>query len=75
MTANQIVLLMCTFLGLNLLGMHATATLLPFFMQEWNLSGTEAGWLNGIMGLTSTLAIPFLTVTDRVDSRYILLGG
>ena len=66
---------MCAFLGLNLLGMHATATLLPFFMTEWSLSGAEAGWLNGIMGLTSTLAIPLLTMTDRIDARRFLLLG
>lgn len=75
MPANRLVFLMCAFLGLNLLGMHATATLLPFFIEEWQLTGTEAGWLNGIMGLTSTLAIPFLTVTDRIDSRRILILG
>lgn len=75
MSANRLVLLMCAFLGLNLLGMHATATLLPQFIALWSLSGTEAGWLNGIWGLTSTLAIPFLTITDRIDARRILLAG
>ena len=66
---------MCSFLGLNLLGMHATATLLPFFIEQWSLSGTEAGWLNGAWGLTSTLAIPFLTITDRIDARRVMLVG
>ena len=75
MSPNRLVFLMCAFLGLNLLGMHATATLLPFFITEWNLTGTEAGWLNGIWGLTSTLAIPFLTITDRIDARRIMLAG
>jgi MFS family permease len=75
MRPAALVWLMCTFLGLNLLGMHATATLLPQFIALWSLSGTEAGWLNGIMGLSSTLAIPFLTITDRIDSRRILLVG
>jgi MFS family permease len=75
MKSSHLVTLMCVFLGLNLLGMHATATLLPFFIQEWSLSGTEAGWLNGIMGVTSTLAIPLLTMTDRIDARRFLLWG
>ncbi|MCA8928470.1 MAG: MFS transporter [Alphaproteobacteria bacterium] len=75
MSTNRLVFLMCAFLGLNLLGMHATATLLPFFIEQWSLSGTEAGWLNGIMGLTSTLAIPFLTITDRIDARRVMLAG
>jgi len=75
MNPTALIWIMCAFLGLNLLGMHATATLLPFFIAEWSLTGTEAGWLNGVMGLTSTLAIPILTITDRIDSRRILLLG
>ena len=31
--------------------------------------------MNGIWGLTSTLAIPFLTITDRIDARRIMLAG
>lgn len=75
MNPTALIWIMCAFLGLNLLGMHATATLLPTFIAEWSLSGTEAGWLNGIWGLTSTLAIPFLTITDRIDARRIMLWG
>ena len=75
MSPNRLVLLMCAFLGLNLLGMHATATLLPQFIEMWQLSGVEAGWLNGILGLTSTLAIPLLTFTDRIDARRFMLWG
>ena len=75
MNPTALIWIMCAFLGLNLLGMHATATLLPFFIAEWSLTGTEAGWLNGVMGLTSTLAIPILTITDRIASRRILLLG
>ena len=75
MNPTALIWIMCTFLGLNLLGMHATATLLPEFIARWDLSGTEAGWLNGIMGLTSTLAIPILTITDRIDARRVMLWG
>ena len=75
MNPTALIWIMCTFLGLNLLGMHATATLLPQFIEMWSLSGTEAGWLNGIMGLTSTLAIPLIAITDRIDARRILLWG
>lgn len=75
MNPTALIWIMCSFLGLNLLGMHATATLLPFFIEKWSLTGTQAGWLNGVMGLTSTLAIPFLTITDRIDARRIMLCG
>lgn len=75
MSPAALIWTMCTFLGLNIIGMHATATLLPFFIEKWSLTGTEAGWLNGIMGLTSTLAIPLLTITDRIDARRVMLCG
>ena len=75
MNPTALIWIMCAFLGLNLLGMHATATLLPYFIEKWSLTGTEAGWLNGVMGLTSTLAIPLLTITDRIDARRVLIWG
>ena len=75
MNPTALIWIMCSFLGLNLLGMHATATLLPFFIEKWSLTGTQAGWLNGVMGLTSTLAIPFLTIPARIDARRIMLCG
>lgn len=67
--------IMCVFLGLTLTGMHGLATLLPDFIARWSLSKTEAGWLMGMSFLTYCSVVPLLTLTDRIDSRYIVLGG
>ncbi|MDP7546378.1 MAG: hypothetical protein QGF20_03715 [Alphaproteobacteria bacterium] len=49
---RRLLILMCTFLGLTLLGMHAVPALLPLFVEMWSLSNTEAGWIAGIPYLT-----------------------
>jgi len=67
--------LMCTYLGLTVLGFHGVAALLPGFMDLWQLSETQAGWLLGVMSLCSLLASPAIALTDRVDTRWVLLAG
>jgi predicted MFS family arabinose efflux permease len=66
---------MCTYLGLTVLGFHGVAALLPGFMDLWQLSETQAGWLLGVMSLCSLLASPAIALTDRVDTRWVLLAG
>lgn len=50
--------------------------LTPHFFDDWGLSGTEAGWINGafffgftVFGLLST------TITDRIDARKVVIIG
>jgi MFS family permease len=57
-------------------GVFAFPALLPHFMQIWELSGNQAGWINGIYFIGYTGAVPVLTsLTDRMDARRIYLAG
>ena len=75
MSPRALTALMCTYLGLTVLGFHGVAALLPGFMDLWQLSETQAGWLLGVMSLCSLLASPAIALTDRVDTRWVLLAG
>ncbi len=66
---------MCSYLGLTVLGFHGTAALLPQFIDSWQLSATQAGWLLGVMSLCALLATPAIALTDRVDARSIMIIG
>lgn len=58
-----------------MLGVFAFPALLPHFLQEWGLSNTEAGWINGIYFAGYALAVPVLgSLTDRTDARRIYLA-
>lgn len=49
-------------------------SLLPAFQEEWNLTNTEAGWINGIFFAGYTIFVPILvSLTDRADARRIYL--
>ncbi len=63
----------------EILGMASFAmfpALMPEFIQEWSLSNSEAGWINGLYFVGYTVAVPFLvSLTDRVDPRRIYLAS
>jgi MFS family permease len=43
-----------------------------FFLKHWDLSNSQAGWINGIYFAGYTIAVPLLTsLTDRIDARKI----
>ena len=75
MPLRRLIVLMCSFLGLTLLGMHAVPALLPLFVEMWSLSNTEAGWIAGIPYLTYLVGVSFIGVTDRIDARRMLILG
>ena len=75
MSMRLLIILMCSFLGLTLLGMHATPALLPLFVDMWGLSNTEAGWIAGIPYLTYLIGVSFVGITDRIDARRMLILG
>lgn len=59
------------------LGMAAFATfptLIPLFQSEWELNGTEAGWISGIYFAGYVAAVAILTaLTDRIDAKRVYL--
>jgi MFS family permease len=63
----------------EVLAMSSFATfpaLMPHFFEAWELSGTQAGWVNGAYFLGFTLfGLLASTLTDRMDARGIVLAG
>lgn len=50
--------------------------LLPTFIEQWALTGTEAGWIIGAFYASYTLTVPVLvSLTDRIDPKRIYLGA
>ncbi len=72
--AYLLIIAMCIAELLGMLGVFAFPALLPYFMELWNLSNSQAGWINGIYFASYTVAAPLLTaLTDRVDARRVYL--
>ena len=62
----------CLANNFNQLGLATFSALLPIFIAEWQLSNTEAGWINGIFfaGYLAAVAI-LVSLTDRIAARKI----
>jgi MFS family permease len=74
--AGRLVALVCVAQVLAQIGAFTWATLLPGFLDRWQLDYTEAGWITGVFYGAYTLAVPILvTATDRIDPRKIYLAG
>jgi len=73
-SAIGLIVAMCAAEVLSMVGVFAFPALLPRFFQEWGLTNTEAGWINGIYFAGYTVTVPVLgSLTDRVDARRIYL--
>jgi MFS family permease len=73
-SAIRLILIMCVAEVLGMAGVFAFPALLPRFLQEWGLSNTEAGWINGIYYAGYTVTVPVLaSLTDRIDARRVYL--
>ncbi|MFQ5984105.1 MAG: nitrate/nitrite transporter [Alphaproteobacteria bacterium] len=76
-----LILAFCLAEVLGMLGSFTFAALLPTLADEWALTPSEAGWINGIYNGGYMLAVPVLvSLTDRLDPRRIylvstLIGG
>jgi MFS family permease len=65
---------MCLAEAVGMLGFATFPALLPTFLEEWSLSGTEAGWLSGLFFAGYMVAVPVLTaLTDRLDARSVYM--
>jgi len=74
MPIPPIVAALCLTEILSLAGAMFFPALQPIFEAEWMLSGTAAGWINGVYFAGYAAATPLLVgLTDRVDPRWIYL--
>lgn len=72
MSGPRLIVLLCVAEVLSMTGFGTFPGLLPTFLDAWELSNTEAGWINGIYFGAYMLAVPVLVaLTDRVDPRRI----
>ncbi len=75
-SATRLILIMCVAEVLGMVGVFAFPALLPRFLQDWGLTNTEAGWINGIYYAGYTVTVPVLaSLTDRVDARRVYLAS
>jgi MFS family permease len=71
-----LVLIICAAEVLAMAGAFAFPALIPRFIEVWNLTNTEAGWIAGIYFAGYTVAVPVLvSLTDRIDARLIFFLG
>jgi MFS family permease len=71
-----LVTVLCVALILIMFGFMPVAAVLPSIFAEWGITETEAGWLSGIYFGGYALGVPvLLPLTDRIDTRKVLLGG
>ena len=71
-----LVTVLCVALILIMFGFMPVAAVLPGIFADWGLTETEAGWLSGIYFGGYALGVPvLLPLTDRIDTRRVLLGG
>jgi len=67
-----LIVALCAAEIVSMLGAATFPALLPTFLAEWNLSKTDAGWLNGIYYAGYLVAVPVLvSLTDRISPRKI----
>lgn len=60
----------------SMTGFATFPALLPGFVAEWSLSGTDAGWINGVFFAGYVVAVPLLVgLTDRRDPRHVYLAA
>lgn len=72
---SVLVVALCAAEIVGMLGFATFPALLPTFMTAWDLSATEAGWINGIYYFGYLLAVPVLVaMTDRVSAKRIYLS-
>ncbi|MDP6814867.1 MAG: MFS transporter [Alphaproteobacteria bacterium] len=71
---SQLVLIMSLAQAAGMLGFGVFPALLPGFIEQWSLSESQAGWLNGIFFAGYMVSVPLLvSLTDRHDARVVFL--
>ena len=72
LSPTQLIVALCVAEVFSMIGVAAFPALLPTFLTEWQLTNTDAGWLNGIYYAGYLAAVPVLvSLTDRAPTRRI----
>ena len=75
-TAVRLIAFVCAAQVLVQIGAFFWPALVPGMMARWRLTNSEAGWITAAFYGAYMLAVPVLvTLTDRVDTRRVYLGG
>lgn len=76
MSALRLVAILCLAEVLGMLSNSTFPALIPTFVDVWDLSNTEAGWVSGVYYGGYIAAVPLLvSLTDRMDPRRIYLAS
>jgi len=76
LTAVRLTIALCVAEILAMSSFASFPALTPFFFEHWALTGTDAGWINGMFFFGFMLIGPLSTsFTDRVDARNVFLTG
>jgi len=71
-----LVAVMSLAMAASLLGLSTSGAVTPTLIDEWGISNSMAGWLNGIFFAGYMLGVPFLVGgADRIDARAVFLVG
>ena len=71
-STTPLIIAFCIANNFNQLGLATFPALLPEFIKEWQLSNTQAGWINGIFFAGYLIAVPVLvSLTDRIPAQKI----
>ncbi len=76
MTPTRMIAIVCVSQALAQIGAYSVAALLPTFIEIWDLTYTEAGWIIGAFFAAYTISVPFLSsLTDRIDPKRVYLAS
>ncbi len=76
MKPASLIAILCVAEVLTMTPFATFPALLPHYFEVWQITGSEAGWVNGSFFLGITLFGVFAsTLTDRIDARRIVLFG
>ncbi len=71
-TPIQLILIVCVAEIVSMPGVVAFPALLPTFIETWELSKTDAGWITGLYYAGYLLAVPALvSITDRIPPKVV----
>ena len=61
---------------LTMQGVFTFSSMLPFFLDEWELDSVDAGWISGIYyGSYMTSVMILVSLTDWIDAKKIYIAG